>query len=54
MQETADTVVETLSTFSLEKFYPNVTHWAKKHGTMNDAMKALESGIAEWIKENES
>jgi hypothetical protein len=78
-------VVETLSTFSLERFYPNITRWVKEHGwieigqndcsssfirvldegglvwegedsyeTMNDAMKALESGIAEWMKENES
>lgn len=77
-------VVETLSTFSLEKFYPNTTRWVKEYGwieighndnsssfirvldegglvwegddsykTMNDAMNALESGIAEWIKENE-
>jgi hypothetical protein len=78
-------VVETLSTFSLEKFYPNTTRWIKEYGwieigrndysnsfirvldkgglvwegdgsyeTMNDAMKALESGITKWLKENES
>lgn len=76
-------VVETLSTFSLEKFCPNTTRWVKEYGwieigrndysssfikvldegglvwegdddyeTMNDAMKALESGIAKWLKEN--
>jgi hypothetical protein len=78
-------VVETLSTFSFERFYPNITRWVNGYGwieigqndysssfirvldegglvwegedsyeTMNDAMKALESGIAEWMKENES
>jgi len=75
--------VETLSTFSLEKFYPNISRWVKEYGwieighnddsssflrvldegglvwegdesyeNMNDAMNALESAIAEWMKEN--